>query len=890
MSNRLALVVASQWGAGPNRLDFLPELAGELAKVLTDPRLGDCDSALASGALLIDLTRPETVAAVKEAFKKANDAGATLVLALLGHGIAFDEDFYFLPYDGTAQGDSDEDVHLPQLLKEQLRAAANLDGLLVLLDTCYAGIGAEGAAAWREVGLGECRRRYEMLTASGDQPAFGGKFSRALIEVLRSGVPAAGSTVDSRYARAKLQQRLGSQHPKRVTHDGGGYEVPGDEGLWLAHNAAHDVTMGGADARGVVRDRVAELTAHLQPLGVLDKLVAAATTTTWVALVGPRGSGKSTLAAALARPTSTRGKVPDRFVQAIAFATRTSTMADLAGTLAAQMAVTVTGFGGASNRYLHRLTSEEQQGLDAMQRHVIGPLTLLDPVPVTRLVVDAVDDLPQTTHHTLLNTLDALGGRLHVVVTARPDSLLPGGSRLIPTGRASDDIITEYLRSRGVAEEYRAALLRQARGSWLHAQLLADRAVRRGFDPATLADDVRPSLTKLYDDELLAASRYDTAVWQSSLRPVLGLLAVAGVGPVLPLSLLVAASGHLHGPATTTQVRDVLVAVSGLVVRAQPGQPTEHVGLFHDSLAEDYLLRSNGGQFLIEPADYHAALATAINDLAPLQEHDLSDPLHRYALHAEARHRWYACHDSGAVIESLAQRSAGSATDEQEKWQPWPDILATLGNEHPDALEARAHVAEWTGRAGNPAAARDQYAALVSALERLPKSRDPDILIEARASLAAWTGRAGNAAAARDQYTDLLPIRTKVSGADNPRTLTVRHNIAHWTGVAGSPTAARDQYTDLLPIRTKVSGAENADTLAVRHNLAHWTGEAGDPTAARDQFVELLDLQREAMGWENPQTLLTRAKLAGWTGKAGDAAAARGQYKALLPLTERKFG
>ncbi|HZN72455.1 MAG TPA: hypothetical protein VFC00_12360, partial [Micromonosporaceae bacterium] len=33
------------------------------------------------------------------------------------------------------------------------------------------------------------------------------------------------------------------------------------------------------------------------------------------------------------------------------------------------------------------------------------------------------------------------------------------------------------------------------------------------------------------------------------------------------------------------------------------------------SLAEDYLLRA--GQFTIEPAEYHAALAEAINKLAP---------------------------------------------------------------------------------------------------------------------------------------------------------------------------------------------------------------------------------------------------------------------------------
>ena len=56
--------------------------------------------------------------------------------------------------------------------------------------------------------------------------------------------------------------------------------------------------------------------------------------------------------------------------------------------------------------------------------------------------------------------------------------------------------------------------------------------------------------------------------------------------------------------------------------------------------------------------------------------------------------------------------------------------------------------------------------------------------LTARANLATWTGQAGDPAGARDQYAALLPVRERVSGAEHPDTLTTRANLAHWTGLA----------------------------------------------------------------------------------------------------------
>ena len=55
----------------------------------------------------------------------------------------------------------------------------------------------------------------------------------------------------------------------------------------------------------------------------------------------------------------------------------------------------------------------------------------------------------------------------------------------------------------------------------------------------------------------------------------------------------------------------------------------------------------------------------------------------------------------------------------------------------------------------------------------------------ARDQAAHWAGEAGDPATARDQYAALLPIRERVLGAEHPDTLITRANLASWTGEAG---------------------------------------------------------------------------------------------------------
>ena len=131
------------------------------------------------------------------------------------------------------------------------------------------------------------------------------------------------------------------------------------------------------------------------------------------------------------------------------------------------------------------------------------------------------------------------------------------------------------------------------------------------------------------------------------------------------------------------------------------------------------------------------------------------------------------------------------------------------------------------GNSGSYQTARDLSARIADAHHDSADygPRHPDTLT-ARADLAYWTGQAGDPAAARDQYAALLPVRERVSGPEHPDTLTERAGLADWTGQAGDPAAARDQYAALLPVIERVSGPEHPHSLTARGNLADWIREA----------------------------------------------------------------
>jgi hypothetical protein len=290
----------------------------------------------------------------------------------------------------------------------------------------------------------------------------------------------------------------------------------------------------------------------------------------------------------------------------------------------------------------------------------------------------------------------------------------------------------------------------------------------------------------------------------------------------------------------------------------------------------------------------------AIGDaIAALRRYSLAKPagagtvlVHRLVQHVTRDQ--LSADDAAAWEQAAAALVAAAVPADPQQPASWPACVVLLP--HARALLSLSSAGIWNiargiGHSGAYAAATGLFREIAAGLEDDPGygPEHPNAL-GARAHLARWTGEAGDPAGARDQCAALLPVRQRVSGPEHPDTLADHANIATWTGQAGDPAGARDQYAALLPIFERVLGPDHPDTLGARAHLARWTGEAGDPAGARDQCAALLPVRQRVSGPEHPDTLADHANLADCTGQAVDRAGARDLYAALLPIFERVLG
>ncbi|WP_268239963.1 NB-ARC domain-containing protein, partial [Streptomyces fuscichromogenes] len=99
------------------------------------------------------------------------------------------------------------------------------------------------------------------------------------------------------------------------------------------------------------------------------------------------------------------------------------------------------------------------------------------------------------------------------------------------------------------------------------------------------------------------------------------------------------------------------------------------------------------------------------------------------------------------------------------------------------------HTGTSLGEAGQAAAARDHYQHLTHTTTSHLGEDHPDTLT-ARHHLARWRGEVGDAAGAAAAYAELLPHMVRVLGEDHPHTLSTRNNLAFWRGEAGDAAGA----------------------------------------------------------------------------------------------------
>lgn len=507
MGDRRALVIGSQCAGLPNLpLEFLPALAEALFEVLTDPEIGGCVKT--RSRLVLDPTLDKMVAEVNDAVAAANEDEATLVIAFIGHAEAArkNDRLYLLPSNGTSPPTMDTGFFLGERLSGLIGLHCKVDGLILLVDACQSGVGVADLAQRAGMEIAESGARVQLLTATYDQAARDGCFTHRLVAVLREGL----ADLSSDYlladaVAAQIAAACPNQDEPRLAAFQGRWKVS-DPGLWLGRNkrSPNKWVLAGTAAGA----QAVELTEHFAVTGSLDRVLGAWNTARLVAVIGGAGTGKSALAAVLTRPDVAPGIVLPGQVDALAFASGTTSAAAIAKSLSDQLQ-RVDGFPAAVKTYLAQYDQDDLTQQEALTQLVVGPLQVLGATGTRRLrlAIDGLDQLDASAREGVLAAVRVLATdpqlqNLRVLVTGRPEAfpspdVLPRDE--VRLGPLTSQELHTYLRRRKI-REWLWALIASNTRTWLDARLFADLAASsHGNAPH------EPELDNLYEYAIAAA-------------------------------------------------------------------------------------------------------------------------------------------------------------------------------------------------------------------------------------------------------------------------------------------------------------------------------------------------------------------------------------------------
>jgi len=869
MGERRALIIASQCEAR-RHLGFLPEVAAELRDVFLDARLGCCvpavsdwDEPRVSRGLVTDPTVDQTERLLEVAFRAASDDEATLFIAYLGHAVERDGELFLQTFDAAEYPNDRTAVAVGRRVYQYVKDYPRVDGLVVLVDSCQAGLGVHDAGRDWVKAVSQAGRRLEVLSATGLEAAYDGAFSRAVTTLMRQGDGGLGDTLHCLDACEWAQSYCYPQAPWWLGFNAGRPVSGGDEGLWLGRNPT---PRGSASP---LRDtpvygQILRLTEWFQPTALVTQVVATALRERCLALVGEPGTGKSALAAALVRPRLA-ADIPERFVHAFVSLGEGDTLGSIARRIGQHLSLSVPGYDDASLRAEQAAKAGDVDVGDPLDRYLGLPLQQFEPEDPVRVVFDGVDQLTPDVVGELLGsvsrlTRDPTAGTLRVLMTVRPDVVLPSGIYDIEVGRAADDAIAAYLANRDITGSLCAEIVRYAAGNWLLARLCADIGGVGSDGPETLPD--------LYERHIRALGER-----AASIRTVLSALAAAGTGPILPLELLLQVTSALGGSSEVSRLRDTLALLTGsqasLVVRTHPGSADEHTGLFHETLT-DYLRHAPSMTILVHAA--HKALLAALVSAAPRDQYDPLSAAHRYAATAEAEHLW-ALERFDEAVDSLEARPAATLRERQERWRKWHGrAIAERGVHDPVTLKLARGLARSTGRQGYRADALRQLEGVLADYQRIRGPRHKEVL-RTRGQLAWELAESGFVREALAEYAALVPIQEEVLGPGHDDVFWSRSSQALWTGRSGDHQGAARLMSELVADQIPVQGANHPMVLKNTIGRAEWVGRSQGPAAAIRILEGVVQDTENAHEPDSDVALRARRVLAKWQQKATSAAA-----------------
>lgn len=213
----------------------------------------------------------------------------------------------------------------------------------------------------------------------------------------------------------------------------------------------------------------------------------------------------------------------------------------------------------------------------------------------------------------------------------------------------------------------------------------------------------------------------------------------------------------------------------------------------------------------------------------------------------------------------------------------------TLGDEHPYTLGVAGLVAIWRYHRGDEGSV-DELRGLVPVLTRVLGAEHADTLWATHA-LATAEDAGGDPAARLVRWVQLCGAETRTFGPRNELTLAAAFGAAQARHDLGDPFGASTDALVVVGYRRRLLGEHHPHTLAAQLSRLTWLGEAeGINDHTLNEFDELIVAPQNTLGHDHEHTLIARYNRAIWTPETADEIERNSEWEVLTGDLVRVLG
>lgn len=170
------------------------------------------------------------------------------------------------------------------------------------------------------------------------------------------------------------------------------------------------------------------------------------------------------------------------------------------------------------------------------------------------------------------------------------------------------------------------------------------------------------------------------------------------------------------------------------------------------------------------------------------------------------------------------------------------------------------------------------------------RDRDPDDWATIGYAIATLLLDQGDFRNAEALLSQVVQVRSRFNGADNPETLRTRNVYAYALVRVGKVAEAEMQFRDIIQIQRRILGEENPATLSSMLRLGIALLTEGKYAEAETLHRQLVKTSEKVLGTNHGDTLTTRSNLAVALENQGKYAEAEAENRAVLTLRQKTLG